>query len=188
MISKRTAIILIIAIIAILIFETNFSLDKMDKMAENLEHTVAQITLNIDGEIIDLKGTELTYKYLGGKETLTANLSELNETGFESIKNNSVGFKPCSMGSNELSFTIPNGLIPTYNSDITVSFGCKDNESDFNNYSLVINLTTIDEENIKAEVMQTLYYPDENGSALSKKADCSSTINNENNTIECFIK
>ena len=188
MISKRTAIILIVAIVAILIFETNFSFDKMGKMEANLEHTVAQVTLNIDGEFVDLDGTELTYKYLGGKEALTANFSRVNETGYENLQNNSVGFKPCTMGRNELSFTIPNSLIPTYNSDIIVRFGCEDNESDFNNYSLVINLTTTDEANLMADVVQTLYYPDENGSALSKKAEVSTTLNNENSTIECFTE
>lgn len=188
MISKRTAIILIVAIIAIIIFEVNFSFDKMGQMEDNLQHTVAQITLNIDGKTIDLKDTAVSYDYTGGEKALTANLSAFNETGFESIKNNAVAFKPCGIGSNKLTFTIPQKLIPTYGSDLTVSFGCENNDADFNNYSLVINITTVDEANIKADVVQTLYYPDEKGEALSKKAEVSSTINSESSIIESFIK
>ena len=188
MISKRTAIILIVAIIAIVIFEANFSFDKMGQIEENLEHTVAQITLNIDGKPSDLKAAAVTYEYTGSENALTASLSELNDTGFESLGNNSVGFKPCGKGSNKLTFTIPENLIPTYGNDLTVSFGCENNEADFNNYSVVINLTTVDEENIKADVVQTLYYPDENGNALNRKAEVSSVVNIESSTIECFIK
>ncbi len=186
MISKRTAVILIIAIIAIILFETNFSFDKMGQMKENLEHTVAQITVNLDGEVLDLKDAVLNYEYTDGEKPLTAKLSTLNNTGFEELKNNSVGFKPCAKGSNKLTFTIPNTLIPTYSRDIKVVFGCENNKADFNNYSLIVNLTSNDG-NIQADVAQSLYYPDEKGNALSKKRDASDTLTAQDNTLECII-
>ncbi len=189
MISKRTAIILIIAIVAIIIFEMNFSFDKMKEMEDNIDRTSAEVTINLDGKIIDLSGIEITYSYLNeGKETkLNSKLSDLKDTGFESLKNNAVKFKPCGGGNNSLTFTIPKDLIPTYSSDITVTFGCEKNTADFNDYSLVINLTTIDEASIQANIAETLYYPDDNGKTLNKKVKASTTVNTENSNVECYI-
>ena len=187
MISKRTAIILIIAIIAIVIFEVNFGFEKMEDMQNNADHTTAQITLNIDGKLTDLEGIPVEYSNEGTEKTFTSKLGKISESGYENQPNNPVAFKLCATGKNKLSFTIPENMIPNSKTDLTVNFGCENNSAEFNSYALTVNITTT-EEGPKAEIKQTLYYPDEKGNPLNKKATASQEISIENKSIDCFVK
>lgn len=188
MISKRTAVILIIAIVIIVGIESKFGLDKINQMQENVDRTVVQVTLTSGEDLIDLEGCELTYTNEQTDSPLSAKLSQTNDTGYEGKKNNSAAFKTCSKGKNSFNLVIPANLIPEYNHDLTINFGYDTNTSDFNNYSLMIDLTTMDSDNIKTAITQTVYYPDENGETHQKQNKVSTIVNSENSSVNSIIK
>lgn len=188
MISKRTAVILIAAIIIIVGIETKFGFDKISNLQTDADRTVVQITLMSEGEFISLEGCDLTYKNEDSSDPLISSLSKTNDTGYEGKKNNSAAYKTCAKGENSFELVIPADLLPDYNHDLTVNFGYAENTSDFNNYSLIIDLTAMDSDNIKTAITQTVYYPDENGETHQKQSKVSSVITSENSSINCIIK
>ncbi|MDD4688136.1 MAG: hypothetical protein PHE51_00115 [Eubacteriales bacterium] len=183
MISKRTAVILIIAIALILGVETKFFLGKYDNMQANIDKTVVQVMLTVDDKLVSLKDCEVSYKFDGTKPLLSK-LSDINDTGYEGRPNNSVAYKMCGK-DNTFTMTIPVGKIPGYDRALHVEFGFMDNPSDFANYSLMLDIKTSDE--LTAKVTQKVYYPDENRETQQRSTTAEYLLS-DTDKIECFIK